>query len=340
MIATKWVSIGRRWRRLLPALAAAVLITGCVSTPDATDGQLGRSDKFVVVRAQAGDTAHSLAGRYLGDASKFWMIEDANPSGGIRPGQVVVVPLHDWNALGVGVAGYQTVPILAYHRIGPHPSAMTMETSDFRRQMFYLRDNGYRVISLADLQQYLEGGRQLPAKAVVITFDDGHRSVYDIAFPLLRELGFPATFFVYTDYIGNGGVDPAQLKEMSDSGLITVLPHSKTHSNLAARMPGEGEAEYRKRLDREISQSRRSLEKIVDTPMFGYAYPYGDTNPDVMAMLERDGYAVGVTVQKGGNAAFAPQLLLRRTMIFGDRDMDAFVASLDTYRSLGPTGAK
>jgi peptidoglycan/xylan/chitin deacetylase (PgdA/CDA1 family) len=319
----------------LGLLLAALFVAGCTTAP--VDGQLGRSDKFVVVQVQPGDTARSLAQRYLGDSGKYWMIEDANAPEGLRTGRVAVIPLHAWNDAGVQPAGYQTVPVLAYHRLGSRPSSMTMESSAFRRQMLYLRDNGYRVIPLSDLLQFLDGKRQLPAKAVVITFDDGHRSVYDLAFPMLRELGYPATFFVYTDYIGNGGVDPEQLREMSDSGLITVLPHSKTHSNLAVRQPGENDEAYRQRLHREVREAGDKLAKIVGKPMFAYAYPYGDANAQVMSLLQQGGYAMGFTVQKGGNPAFSPQLMLRRTMIYGNRGMDDFVASLDVYQT---TGAK
>jgi len=317
---------------LIPLFCAVLLSAGCTGMRGPDEAQLGRSDRFVVVQARAGDSAHSLARRYLGDAGNYWMIEDANPSRQIRAGQAVVVPLQPWNPTGVETAGYQTVPILAYHRIGPRPSAMTMTAAAFERQMHYLRDNGYRVIPLSALAEFLDGGRQLPAQSVAITFDDGHRSVYETAFPLLRELDFPATLFVYTDYVGNGGVSHAQLREMSDSGLITVLPHSKTHGNLAIRREGEDKAAYRKRLGEEIGQSGSELREIVGKPMFAYAYPYGDANDLVLEQMRRDGYAMGVTVQKGGNAAFTPKLLLRRSMIFGNRGMDAFVAKLDVYR--------
>jgi peptidoglycan/xylan/chitin deacetylase (PgdA/CDA1 family) len=71
-----------------------------------------------------------------------------------------------------------------------------------------------------------------------VTIDDGHRSIYRIAFPLLKEFGYPATLFVYSDYIDHGGLRWQELDEMVESGLITVQSHSKTHDNLTRRRLG------------------------------------------------------------------------------------------------------
>ncbi len=313
-------------------LLAALSSAGCATAPGGAR-VVARDDRFLVVVPEPGATSRTLAAYFLGGETEYWIIEDANPTPDIQPGRGTIIPLRHWNPVGVRVDGYQTVPILAYHRIGPRPSAMTITADGFRRQMRYLRDNGYRVISLSAIADFLEGRRQLPERAVIITFDDGYSSVYDAAFPILREFGYPATLFVYTDYIDRGGVTRKQLREMSDSGLFTILPHSKTHENLAIRLPRESKAEYRRRLEEETAVPRRKLKKIVSGPIFAFSYPYGDANDEVLAMLEDQGYALGVTVQKGGNPAFAPHRLLRRTIVYGNRGMDHFISSLQVFKS-------
>ena len=313
-------------------LLGALLSAGCATTPGGAR-VVARNDQLLVVVPEPGASSRTLAAQFLGDETKYWMIEDANHTRHIQPGRGLIIPLRQWNTTGIRVDGYQTVPILAYHRIGPRPSAMTITEDDFRRQMRYLRDSGYRIIPLSAMREFLEGRRQLPARAVVITFDDGYRSAYDTAFPILKEFNYPATLFVYTDYIGRGGVTRKQLREMSESGLFTILPHSKTHGNLAIRLPRESRAEYRRRLEGEVGIPKRKLEDIVSGPIFAFSYPYGDANQEVVAMLESNGYSLGLTVQKGGNPAFSPHRLLRRTIVYGNRGMDHFIAGLQVFES-------
>lgn len=322
---------------------AAVLLTGWIaagclsSTPPAAEPPervLGRDERLMVVRAAPGDSARSLASEFLGDPSLSWRILDANPTGTIRPGRAVLVPLQDWNPQGIEADGYQTVPILAYHRVGNRPAAMTITPQMLRRQFRYLQEHDYRVIPLADLLGFLNGRKQLPRRAVVLSFDDGHSSVYHAAYPILREFAYPATLFLYSDYVGRGGVTREQLREMQDSGLISLQPHSKTHDNLALRLPGEAAADYRKRLERETRVPRELLEELAPEPMSAFAYPFGDTNPELIAVLERQGYAMAVSVLPGANTAFTPRWLLRRSMIFGNRDMQSFIDTLQVFHRL------
>src|SRR6185369_9796043 len=106
--------------------------------------------------------------------------------------------------------------------------------------------NGYKVLALKDLPAFLQGERALPAKTVVLTFDDGYESVYRHAFPVLRKHGFTATVFVYTDFVGAGdALTWSQIQEMHASGLVDIQAHSKTHVNLLERLPDETEARYR-----------------------------------------------------------------------------------------------
>ena len=106
------------------------------------------------------------------------------------------------------------VPILMYHYVdetpppaGPYADALTVRTGDFEAEMQYLVDNAYHTVSLADVYLAMAGREELPSKPVVLTFDDGGLDNYQVAFPLLKQNGLTATFFVITGTCGQGGPD-------------------------------------------------------------------------------------------------------------------------------------
>ena len=176
----------------------------------------------------AGDTPATLAARYLGAADRAWMIEDYTGQQAFSPGQEVVIPRRPWNPSGVTPGGYQIVPILTYHNLGEQAKGrLVLAAASFREQMQYLKTNGYRVVSLADFIEFTRLGRQLPQRAVVLTFDDGYRSFKDYAYPVLKELGFTATLFIYTDWVGagRGSLSWNDLRELTAAGFDIAGPH-------------------------------------------------------------------------------------------------------------------
>ena len=293
---------------------------------------LAKDDEFVILRVGK-DTARSLAKRFLGDESRYWLIEDANAPRPIAPGRQIIIPLKERNPGGFGFHGYQTVPILCYHRFGEHGDRLEVSAARFKEQLNFLKEKDYRVIPLADLMGFLRGERGLPKRAVVLTIDDGHRSIYQVAYPMLKEFGYPATLFVYSDYIDNGGLHWREIDEMVKSGLISVQPHSKSHANLAVMQQGESDAGYRRRLRNEVNLSTDILRRRLRDKVAFYAYPYGDANPQVIQELRVNGLLLGLTVQSHANAAFSPPYLLRRTMIFGQWDLQAFKSVLETFKA-------
>jgi peptidoglycan/xylan/chitin deacetylase (PgdA/CDA1 family) len=293
---------------------------------------LAKDDEFAVVEVGA-DDARSLAKRFLGDAERYWVIEDANETQPIVPGAQIVIPLKQHNPSGIDFHGYQTIPILCYHRFGNSGDRLEVSQAQFREQLNYLKTHRYRVIPLQDLQAFLRGEQALPKRAVVLTIDDGHRSIYKIAYPLLKEFGYPVTLFVYTDYIGKGGLRWKELEEMVAGGLVDVQPHSKTHDNLTKRRAGEVHARYLRRLRNEVNEPTALLRRNLNRKVTSYAYPYGDANPKLIDELRVNGLHLGLTVQPRANPAFAYPYLLRRTMIFGHRDLKSFKAALKVYRS-------
>jgi len=338
--------------RGMACLAGCVLIaaiSGCVTPPapgpagdalpepdpSTAHGILARNERFVLYAPAPGDTLESIAERFLGGAAQSWRIADFNGVSRAQPGSVLSIPLRPVNPLGVSANGYRTVPILCYHRVGPRASRMVMAPATFAAQLEFLARNDYRVIRLRDVADFLEGRGELPQRAVVITFDDGHVSAYQHAYPLLKKYGFPATFFLYTDFLNTAeGLNWPQIREMAASGLIDFQSHSKSHANLIVRQPGESDAQYRARLDGEIRVPRDLIERNTATKVTDYAYPYGDANEIVLERIAQAGHTLGLTVNPGGNAFFSHPLMLRRTMIFGELNLDAFKAALQVFRNV------
>ena len=331
----------RRFLAACGVIVAAVLAQGCVETPPrqaAPPGLareagplLGRDDDFAVVVARSGDDFANLAERYLGDRGKGWWIADFNGIDAIRPGQTIVIPLRQTDRAGVHWTSFQTIPILCYHRFGSRSSQLTVAPSAFESQMEYLARNGYSVVPLSRLTGFLEGKEALPRKTVVVTIDDGYRSTYEIAYPILKKYGFPATVFLYSDFVGaSDALTWPQMREMVDSALIDIQPHSKTHGNLALRLPDETDAKYRERVRREVDAPINVIQERLGIRTTAYAFPYGDVNDIVLDQLKRQGVRLAVTVTPGGNGFFAPPQMLRRSMVFGNDSFDVFKAKLVT----------
>jgi peptidoglycan/xylan/chitin deacetylase (PgdA/CDA1 family) len=292
------------------------------------------SPDFVVVFAKPGDTPASLAERHLGDASKAWMIEDYTGKASFAPGQEVVIPRRPWNPSGVTPEGFQIVPILVYHNLGPEQKGrMLMAGSKFAEEMRYLKERGYRVISMRDFLEFTEGRRQLPRKAVVLTFDDGYRSFREFAEPLLKQLGFSATLFVYTDYVGAGraALTWKDLRELQDLGF-DVEAHSKTHGDLR-RKSGESEAEYAARMRAELGLPQTLFRQHLGRPATILAYPYGAWDDDLLKQLEQYGYSTAFTVRRESNSAFITRRKIHRSQIYSEMSIEEFARNLTDFHT-------
>lgn len=340
-------------RRVVVAVAVLALLAGCAQAPQREtpvaeappapaprparqEAVVARDADFVVVIAQAGESLADLAQRHAGDRTRAAEIARFNGVSEARAGEPLAIPLSPRDPKGVTATGAQAVTILCYHRFGAKPSALTVTPQAFEAQMAWLAKNGYNVVPLSRLAGFLEGREALPPKAVVISIDDGYRSTYEIAWPVLRRHGFPATVFLYTDFVGApDALTWPQMREMTAGGHVEIQPHSKTHANLTVRQPDETEARYRERVRREIEGPAEAIRAQLGAKSTSFAFPYGDVNDAVTAELRARGIALGVTVTPGGNPFYAPPFMLRRTMVFGGDDLDAFRAKLVTAVPVG-----
>jgi peptidoglycan/xylan/chitin deacetylase (PgdA/CDA1 family) len=186
-------------------------------------------------------------------------------------------------------------PVLMYHMIGyPQNERMranTVSPESFRKQLSYIKKRGYLVLSLDEYYEGLKAGKNFCCRSVVFTFDDGMLDNYTAAFPILREHGFQAAFFVPTEKIGmEGRMTWGQLREASASG-ITVGSHLLNEEYLPD-LPLAAQ-------EREIVESKRAIESRLGRPAYYLAYPIGGFTEDVKKFTRQAGYRLAFTTNRG-----------------------------------------
>jgi peptidoglycan/xylan/chitin deacetylase (PgdA/CDA1 family) len=323
-------------------VVAALLVLGaCATSPATSPGMadmdvVARDSQFALVRLKAGQGFEDVAQVFLGSPHELWQLHEVNADRSASPGQVVAVPLTPTNSSSVYPDGYRTLPILCYHQFthdatGAHRLELTAEA--FELQIRYLLGNGYQSLSFADVDDMLRGGRPIPPRGVVLTIDDGYRSVYDVAWPILKKYQVKATLFIYTDFIGTGkALSWAQMQEMTSSGLIDIQSHGKSHASLSRLPEDKTSASYKVRVLQEISASNAVFKRHRgETPVY-LSYPYGNSSVTAAELLAKQGYSLAATVTRGENTVYSDPYLLYRTMIYDDHDIDEFARMVRSYR--------
>jgi peptidoglycan/xylan/chitin deacetylase (PgdA/CDA1 family)/TolA-binding protein len=292
-------------------------------------------DDFVLVNTTAGDTLASLSEKYLKSPNNGWLIAEFNHVTKVVPGQQLIIPLSSFNRGGLKKYGYQTVPILVYHNFSKtRAEKMTLSEDDFDTQMKYLKQNNYHVISLDQLMDFLDYKAPLPEKSIVITFDDAWRSAYDIAVPILIKYGFTATFFVYTDFIGGGkALSWKDINDLSKTGF-DIQCQTKTHRNLSIPKKNESFKAYFNAIEMEVTYPKKLFKKMLNKDCRYLAYPYGETNNIVIAILKKYGYRGAFTLGREPNPFFIDKYKINRSVIYGNDDMERFKACVSVFRTI------
>lgn len=337
------------WVIIFPFIGGGLLVQSSCSTlrPDKkakktivsekkpTKPVVYKSDEFIVHIIRGGEFPADLAERYLGDRKRSWVIEDANEGIPFEKNRAIIIPMKERNKGGLTKEGYQVVPVLTYHRFsGRCKPSLCIPAHIFDRQMKYLKDNGFRVISLGELLGFLQYRHALPKKSVVITIDDGYRSTYDIAYPILKKYGFTATLFIYTDFIGQSkkALTWNQLRRIKARGF-EVGSQTLSHDDLTKKKRGEAEKAYLARVRKELLESKKKIDKKLRQNTNYLSFPYGSYNHRILRMVEQAGYKMGFSVKRGGNPFFADPLNLKRNQIL-KRDMKTFITRLKTFQKL------
>ena len=226
-----------------------------------------------------------------------------SPSGSVSASPsaapVITKPAVDQNA---------QVVIFGYHRFVNNVRRPDTEITPaaFEAQMQELKNKNISVIPMQDFLAWRRGEKAIPPKSAIISFDDGWKSQYEVAWPILKKFNYPVTLFIYTEGIkpghfsGGESMSWEQLAEMRDAG-VDIQGHTATHSDL--RKPYDKVAkkklspeEYEQWLDKEIVQSKALIEQKLGVKVNCFAVPYGFHNDHIRDVAMKAGYEALFTV--------------------------------------------
>lgn len=185
------------------------------------------------------------------------------------------------------------VVVLQYHHISESTPASTSVTPErFSDHMTYLQEQDFNVITMEQFLQFLEKDQVLPAKSVLITFDDGYESIYRNAWPLLKEKGWPFTIFINTephDQASSQYISWAELEELADHG-VTIGNHSVSHPFMNRKHPEENRNAWLKRMRTEVVDAQKRIDEKLGPQPKVFAYPYGEYNLEIQKLMAELGY--------------------------------------------------
>ena len=210
--------------------------------------------------------------------------------------------------------------ILIYHKIGDNRTPTTnVSIKKFKEQMKYLHDNGYKVLALKKVVSMIKNHKKLPKKSVVLTFDDGYRTVYKNAFPVIKKYGYPATVFLPTEAIEKRYPDYMtlnQIKTMMKYG-IDFESHSYSHPRMAYKPKNWTNKHYEEWIKGELTKSIEFFKKHFGYKPYAFAIPYGEYNKTVIDTAEKAGFKVILTQDPGSVSIYTPLYLIPREPILG-----------------------
>lgn len=228
-------------------------------------------------------------------------------------------------------AAAQSLPIVMYHDLTQDENAtnkMTVTVERFRLDMEFLKEFGYTALLPADLIAIKQGTQQMPQKPIMITFDDGYRSNYDWAYPVLQQTGMKAAIAVVAYNIKpqaeasetRHSMTWEEVKEMADSGVVeiglhTYNLHNPKYSGNAApdgingvmRLRGETESAYRQRVGTDLKMGIERIRQYSGQEVRYFCYPFGAYDYWMQPLLEENGFLVS-TLTKPATASISSSL--------------------------------
>ena len=207
------------------------------------------------------------------------------------------------------------IPILCYHQLRswrPTDSKVAKDyivpVENFREQLKLLADNGYKTILPDELFAYLNSGRPVPEKSVMLTFDDTDLSQYTVALPEMNKYGFKGVFFLMTVTIGRPGyMNSEQIKELSNQGHV-IGSHTWDHQNVKKLKEEDWVTQ--------IEKPTKKIESITSKPVRYFAYPFGLWNVEAIPQLKKRGFIAAFQLSEKRDTT-DPLFTIRRMIVPG-----------------------
>ena len=247
------------------------------------------------------------------------------------------------------------IPVLMYHHVSPNPGLVTVSPATFEAHMRYLAESGYTTLTADTLLAFLTEQTALPAKSVLITFDDGYLDNYVYAFPVLQRYGLHAVIFAVTSWIGDGPMRAhansgqplptcpdhrgckaaiaagnsgevmlrwSEIETMASAGTIEI--HSHTHTHTRWDKQGTDTPEKLDALRADLDQSQSALEHRLGRRSRHLCWPQGYYEAGYLQIAQDAGFHALYTTSKRLNAAGSSPLEIGR-IVTKDRT-DAWLA--------------
>lgn len=243
-------------------------------------------------------------------------------------------------------AAWSNVDILCYHEVdGRRDDQFSIDSKKLESHILYLKENGYEFISADTYLAYTKGELKLPEKSVMLTFDDGYLSFYTKVYPLLEKYQVPALLSIVTSWnedtkpsdVGTL-MDWAQIREMENSGLVTLASHSHAlHKQRAVNPQGtlasiarnrlyfngryETAEEYETRLERDFKTAQALFTENLGHPLRYFVWPYGDFSGRSMELALQNGFEATFLLAGGENPPTDDsRIYAERALVYGNPD--------------------
>jgi len=217
------------------------------------------------------------------------------------------------------------IPVLLYHVVKPNPDPYNpyqFSLAEFEKHMSYLKENGYRTLTIKQYFNILDKKAAMPKKPILLTFDDNSDDFDDYVMPVLEKHGMKATQFTVSDWVdGSWNMTSEEILSIMERG-IDIQNHSVTHPALADLSK---EAQYA-----EINDATSALKELTGKTTNVFAYPYGSYNADTIAVLEQLGFKGAFKVGGGLSTDKSNRYELPRIMILQNHTLNDFVRMIET----------
>ncbi|NCB38089.1 MAG: polysaccharide deacetylase family protein [Erysipelotrichia bacterium] len=216
------------------------------------------------------------------------------------------------------------IAAFCYHQVEPSASGkFSLTLEKFKNQLDYLKKRNYKSLNSEELLAAISTSSATIENQVVITFDDGFKTVYDYAFPAMQEAGFKGIVCVYPSFIGSRlAMTWQQLKELIKAGW-SVECHSMSHTNLSSLH--EDPAREKAFLQHEIVAARQIIESKLGNRVKLMVWPYGVYTQNTIQTIKDADFAGAMTVDGGANYKGISPYMIKRQVIYNTDDMDKFL---------------
>ena len=184
-----------------------------------------------------------------------------------------------------------------FHEVGYNDDALSIRPNVFRKMLRELVSQGFVFLDANDIVAIKKGKMEQPEKGIFIGFDDGYKDNYTYAYPIIKEEGAKATFFLVSGMISHPNrMTYSDIKEMVDNGMA-IGSHTVNHAELNKLSPDE--------IFKELNDSKYDLEKAFGVPVESVAYPCGGEN-EVVREKTQEVYEIGFTANMDENVPNTP----------------------------------